>query len=293
MIVWDLTHRPTPAHAGPANTVVFRAGGRQLATGGDDGAVRLWDVARRTSIGTLTGHTGSVRAAAFNTPGTLLATGGDDNTVRTWNVETGKQIGPALDGPPPGTRAVTFSPDASMLAAANDGPMLRVWQSNRPTPLDLAVGDDLNGQYRVSFSPDNSKLIATSRDVTFVFDPQSGSRIGQPQPVHSPPSAAPAVAAGDGSVKVTIDDDQFVRLWDAQNRLQATLYGHRDTVLDAALSDDRHTLATVSRDGALMIWDTNPDRVAIEICEALGELTPDQWRNYITDLPWQTVCSGR
>jgi hypothetical protein len=40
-----------------------------------------------------------------------------------------------------------------------------------------------------------------------------------------------------------------------------------------------------------MVWDINPDRVAIEVCEALGvEFTTDQWRSYITDLPCQKVC---
>jgi WD40 repeat protein len=123
------------------------------------------------------------------------------------------------------------------------------------------------------------------------YDPYTGTRLGEPQPANFPPSAAPAVEASDGSARATVGDDQFVRLWDNQNRLQATLYGHGDVVLDAAFSDDRHTLATVSRDGTLMVWDTNPDRVALEVCEALGvEFTRDQWNMYITDLPYQTVC---
>lgn len=290
-VVWNLRHLPALVHAGTANAVAFRPGGRQLATAGSDGNVLLWDVVRWVPIGRLSGHTGSLRAVAFNQQGTLLVTGGDNDTVLTWNVETREQVGPALAGPPQGTRTVAFSPDGSMLAAAGGEGTIRLWEANGTKYQDFHVGGEVRGRYRVSFSPDNSRLTATSRDFRVGYDRQTRDRLGEPQPANFPPGAAPAVEAGDGSARATVSDDEFVRLWDSQNRLQATLSGHRDVVLDAAFSDDRHTLATVSRDGALMVWDTNPDRVAIEVCEALGvDLTLDQWKSYITDLPYQKVC---
>jgi WD40 repeat protein len=64
-----------------------------LASGGDDGTVRLWDPATGTPVGSpLEGHTGWVRALAvapLPDGRTLLASGGDDRTVRLWDPATG------------------------------------------------------------------------------------------------------------------------------------------------------------------------------------------------------------
>jgi WD40 repeat protein len=65
--------------------VVFGPDGRTLASSGEDGSVRLWDVHGRRSLGApLLGHKGAVGSIAFSADGRTLATGGDDGTVRLW-----------------------------------------------------------------------------------------------------------------------------------------------------------------------------------------------------------------
>ena len=72
-------------HTGQVTSVAFGTGpdGRLLlASGSDDGTVRLWDPATGAPVGTpLTGHTGSVNSVAFGTGPDgrlLLASGSDD-----------------------------------------------------------------------------------------------------------------------------------------------------------------------------------------------------------------------
>ena len=72
-----------------------------LASGGEDGMVRLWDPVQGTQIGKpLTGHDADVESVAFGVVAgrTVLASGGWDGMVRLWDPATGTQIGEPLTG---------------------------------------------------------------------------------------------------------------------------------------------------------------------------------------------------
>jgi WD40 repeat protein len=69
-----------------ANSVTFSRDGRALATAGDDGAVRLWEVATQRQLAELR-HEGSAYHMAFSPDGTTLATTGtEDRLVKLWDV---------------------------------------------------------------------------------------------------------------------------------------------------------------------------------------------------------------
>lgn len=56
----------------------------QIATGGSDNLIRLWDIANGREIGQLEGHTGSV--AALDCDSALLVSAGYDTTLRVWTI---------------------------------------------------------------------------------------------------------------------------------------------------------------------------------------------------------------
>jgi WD40 repeat protein len=60
----------------------------QLAFGGTDNTIRVWDVPREKVTLELVGHTGSVAALDCDAAGTTLVSGSYDTTLRVWNLQS-------------------------------------------------------------------------------------------------------------------------------------------------------------------------------------------------------------
>ena len=69
------------------NALCVLSDGR-LASGSDDGTIRLWDVPTGAATASLKGHHGKVSSLCL-LPDGRLASGSDDGTIRLWDVATG------------------------------------------------------------------------------------------------------------------------------------------------------------------------------------------------------------
>ena len=63
----------------------FRSQCGSLATAGEDGDVKLWNIRSGRPARALRGHTGPVRALSFSADGQRLISAGQDGTVRIWS----------------------------------------------------------------------------------------------------------------------------------------------------------------------------------------------------------------
>ncbi len=72
-------------HGSAVLAIAFSPDGKYLASGSDDGTIKLWSVDKQKTLMTLTGHGDYVRSVAFSADGKYLASGGDDGTIKLWN----------------------------------------------------------------------------------------------------------------------------------------------------------------------------------------------------------------
>ena len=69
----------------------FRNDGKLLCVGGDDGGVKIFDVASKTLLRTLTGHTNATHVSHF-VGAKEIASFSDDKTVRLWDISTEEEV---------------------------------------------------------------------------------------------------------------------------------------------------------------------------------------------------------
>ncbi|MDT3438727.1 P-loop NTPase fold protein [Pseudofrankia sp. BMG5.37] len=285
---------PFWGHAGAVAALAVTPDGRQIITGGDDGAVRLWDRESGAVQGVLTGHTGQVLAVAVTPDGQQIITGGGDGVVRLWDRESGAEQG-VLTGHTDRVFAVVVTPDGRQIVTGGDDGLVRVWDRASGVPADVLIGHT-GPVFAVAVTPDGRQIVTGGDDgVVGVWDRARAVReavlIGHTGPVFAvavTPDGRQIVTGGnDGEVRVwdrrsgaqlfltprgqgpvdavvvTPDGDQIVagyvgevRIFDRNSGAeQLVLAGHRRQVHAVVVTPDGRQIVASGRDGSVRVWD--------------------------------------
>jgi WD40 repeat protein len=136
----------------------FSPDGRTLASAGDEGVVRIWDVATGKQILKLPGHQGGAHAAAFSPDGKTLASG-DHGTVRLWDLFTAREVRQFV-GHDERVLYTQFSRDGEMLATRDFNGNVRLWEVRS----GREIGRKASVFGPVLFMPDGKALLVRADD---------------------------------------------------------------------------------------------------------------------------------
>ncbi|BCL34375.1 pentapeptide repeat-containing protein [Nostoc sp. MS1] len=234
-------------------TVAFSLDGKLLATGEEDGRVRLWNANSGKELLTLIGHSSGVNSVAWSGDGLTLASGSDDETVKLWDVQAGDCL-LTLAGHDSRVNSVAWSGDGLTLASGSGDETVKLWDVQTGDCLLTLAGHDSRVN-SVAWSGDGLTLASGSGDETVkLWDVQTGdchlTLAGHNGSVLS------VAWSGDGLTLASGSDDETVKLWDVQTGdCHLTLAGHNGSVLSVAWSGDGLTLASGSDDETVKLWD--------------------------------------
>ncbi|MGI5169106.1 WD40 repeat domain-containing serine/threonine protein kinase [Spirillospora sp. CA-253888] len=165
-------------HTDQVRSVAFSADGRTLASGGDDGFVRLFDMASRKEFATLQGNGDDWYSVALSPDGKTVAAGSLNEHIQLWDVTSKRATADATarsdDGAEPGSalprvlgvRSLAFSPDGKTLASSGYDTTISLWDVSAKGRLHLARrirGSHPYQAYSLAFSPDGKRLASCAR----------------------------------------------------------------------------------------------------------------------------------
>jgi WD40 repeat protein len=271
--------RVLKGHSGKLRAVVYSPDGSKLATAGDAGVTKLWDVATGRELATIrqpdadsVGRADEKRVSrlAFSRDGKLLATG--TRRIRLWDVGTASEV-PFPDDLRESCPPMAFTPDDAILIVAQgwgiygrprrfestilawDRQTARIEEpfveaSEFPEALAISTSADLLAAASQQHLQSHVRLWSLSgKEEQGKLDlpriPQAHLRAAVQELAFAPDGRTLAVAAGTQ-----------VFVFDVPGRsLRGKIEVHAQQVASVAFAPDGRLLATGSQDGTVRLWD--------------------------------------
>lgn len=260
----------TGSFYGVLECVTFSPDGTMIAAGGQNGEIRVWDVATRKELPrTLQGHQQPVHALSFSPDGRILASGSADGALVLWDMATGVEshrLGPDhhpfeqvhKDGPQApdeverGIKRMAFRPDGRILVFVRD--RLVFWDPEmRKEKLSLGNTGSVE---TLRFSPDGRWLAVGGSRGVVLWDAETGQEGDTVYPRGEGPIPADLAFSPDGKVIAGAANDRDVYLWDVEERKEiAKLSGHTDRVVAVAFHPNGKMLASGDLAEQVIVWD--------------------------------------
>ncbi len=120
---WD-----TGGQSDAVHSIDFSPDNRYLVSGGEDGALKIWDLSTGKVWKNLTEPYTNITKVRFSPNGDFIATASKDQTIKLWNVNTGQKI-MTYRSHFKAIQALAFSPDGRWIASGGEDQIIKIWEA--------------------------------------------------------------------------------------------------------------------------------------------------------------------
>ncbi|RDW93749.1 WD40 repeat domain-containing protein [Aspergillus mulundensis] len=260
-------------HLRGVSAVRFSPDSSMIASGGADGAVKVWAASTGKLIHTFEGHLAGISTISWSPDGATIASGSDDKTIRLWNVLTGKAHPTPFLGHHNYVYSIAFSPKGNMLVSGSYDEAVFLWdvRSARVMKSLPAHSDPVSG---IDVVWDGTLIASCATDgLVRIWDTSTGQCLRTLVHEDNPPvSSVKFSPNGKYVLAWTLDD--CVRLWDyVEGRCLKTYQGHSNKKYSlsgafgvygqriSARTPGYAFAVSGSEDGAVLCWDVVSKKV--------------------------------
>jgi U3 small nucleolar RNA-associated protein 13 len=256
--------------------------GYRLASGGEDGKVRIWNLHKRTSAAVLDAHVSVVRTLDYSPEETALLSGSRDKTLMVWDAQTWKvrSTVPVLEE----VESAGFLQNGKLIFTGGETARIRIWTpTGQEVTEEQPEGTETEAITDIIHNPSLPYLLSVHADQTLILhsitplqDLESNSI--RPLPIirrisgtHGqiidiayvgPEKSLLALATNSEEVRIVSLDTTVPSDTDVDGNYFgadiALLKGHDDIIISMDSDWSGHWLATGSKDNTARLWRLDP-----------------------------------
>ena len=265
--------RDFEGHTDMIMCAAFSSNGKYLATGSEDGTVRVWDIETGDCIHVLK-HGEGVNQLAFGINDTRIASGG--YSVCIWDVETGQEI----------KRLPSIGSLVGCVQFSNDGNYFLTKSLNLCYVYMTDWGRRLfirdEGAYLSMLTPDSKRILTDKEDKIVVRDSATGQVLMEMKG-HSQDIVC-GTCSPDGNYLATASRDKTIRVWHIESGVCVKTYNQKtEDIRNIAFGDEGRMVVSGHDRGELRLFDFPPLQDLIDQTRERFKdrpLTPEERRQY-------------
>ncbi|KAH6987616.1 WD40-repeat-containing domain protein [Ilyonectria sp. MPI-CAGE-AT-0026] len=258
----------------------------RLASGSQDGKVRIWDLHKRSCIANLDSHVSDVQGLDYSPEQHALVTAGRDKTLIWWDTKSWKirKIVPCLEL----VEAAGFVEDGQLTYSAGANGSLRFWNTDTGSQVSPAVAakSEEEGIASAIYRPGLPFIMCVQVDHTLALyrvPKNDDSSLTVPEPFRRisgthdeiidmgyllPDHSLLALATNSEDIRLVsvaeTKEDDAEAVWESGatpyfGQDVALLKGHDDIVISLDIDWSGHWIATGAKDNTAKLWRVDPE----------------------------------